>query len=245
MLTAILLWINNNRATRGWEPYLRRIAALDAIDEAVGRAVELGRPTYFTIGGSSFGGTWTSGGLAALSLVRYTAVDVASKGGKMWVGTNVLDHIPLADEAMRAGFTEGGAPENYVYETDIKWFPGQLAYIAGSQGLYARTPPGSQLLVGSFMAECLGMCEVARRGGAFMIGGTDYRPYMPYMVAICDYALIGEEIFVASAYVSDDNMIKSTIAAEDIVKWIIVGITIVAAIANLAGITQIVDILNI
>jgi heme/copper-type cytochrome/quinol oxidase subunit 1 len=69
-----------------------------------------------------------------------------------------------------------------------------------------------------------------------MIGGTDYRPYMPYMLAICDYALIGEEIFIASAYVSDDPQLKNTIWVEDMMKLILLGLAVIGVLANLGGI---------
>ena len=240
VIFSVILYISIQRAERGVKPFIRKIPALDAIEEAVGRSVELGRPTFFTVGGAAMGGGWTGGALAAISMLRYTAMVCAQKGSKLWAGTSIIDHVPIADEAMRTGFLEGGAPELYNYETDMKWFPNQMAYIAGCAGLYARDPPASQILLGSYMAECLAMCEVARRGGAFLIGGTDYRPYMPYMIAICDYALIGEEIFIASAYVSDDLPLKNTIWAEDIAKIILLALTIIGILSNLMGFSEVI-----
>jgi len=237
---AVILYIAIQRAEKGVTPFIRKIPALDAIEEAVGRSVELGKPTFFTIGGASMGGTWTGGTLAAISMARYTADICSRKGSKMWTGTSIIDQVPLIDEAMRIGFLEGGDPEAYNYETDIKWFPNQMAYIAGCAGLYARSPPASQILLGSYMAECLAMCEVARRGGAFLIGGTDYRPYMPYMIAICDYALIGEEIFIASAYVSEDLALKNTIWAEDIAKAVMIVLTVIGALSNVIGFSDLI-----
>jgi hypothetical protein len=236
IVTGIIVFIGIQRADQGIMPFIRRIPALDAFDEAVGRSVELGRQTFFTIGGARMGGTWTGGTLAAISMLRYTANLAAEKGARLWAGTSVVDHIPLVDDAMRTGFQESGAPEAYSFERDVHWFPNQMAYIAGCAGIYAREPPASQILLGSYMAECLAMCEIGRRGGAFMIGGTDYRPYMPYMLAICDYALIGEEIFIASAYVSDDPQLKNTIWVEDMMKLILLGLAVIGVLANLGGI---------
>jgi hypothetical protein len=137
---------------------------------------------------------------------------------------------------MNTGFTEGGSPDLYSYENDVRWFPSQSAYIAGTAAIYAEEDfPGSQILMGTYMDEALALCEIARRKGAFMIGGTDYSPYIPYFVALCNYSLIGEEMFIASAYLTDDVSAKASVVAEDLLKWILMGVTFLAAIAYAAG----------
>jgi hypothetical protein len=64
------------------------------------------------------------------------------------------------------------------------------------------------------MDEALSLCEIGKRGGAFMIGGTDYLCYIPLFVAFCDYTLIGEEMYAAGAITSGDSDIMSSIAAD-------------------------------
>jgi hypothetical protein len=244
IFTSIMMFVVNQRAKRGLVPKIRKIPALEAIEEAVGRAAEMGRPVYFPIGAADVGGAYTGGHLTALSMIHYTGTIAAKMGTKQLVGTISSELIPMIDEVMRSAYAEGGSPELYSFE-DIRWFPSQMAYIAGTAGIYAREPAGAQIMIGSWMAEALAFCEIASRSGAFMIGGTDYRPYMPYLIATCDYALIGEEIFVASAYVTDDPQQKSTILTQDILKWIIISLTIIAAIIYTAGITDIINWLKI
>lgn len=234
IITAVVLWLYMDRAKKGIYPKIRRIPALDAIEEAVGRAVEMGRPVYFPIGASPVGGAWTGGNIAALSMIRHSGSIAAKMGIKQLVGTTRTELIPMVDDVMKSAYTEAGAPELYEFE-DIRYFPSQFAMISGTQGMYYREPPGAQIMIGTWFAETLSICEIARRGGAFMIGGTDYRPYMPYMLATCDYALIGEEIFVASAYVSDDPDQKASVGVEDVLKWITLTVTVLAALAYVAG----------
>jgi hypothetical protein len=88
------------------------------------------------------------------------------------------------------------------------------------------------------------MLEIARRGGALMVGGTDNRAYQPYMLAVCDYALIGEEVLLASAYVSDDPQLISSIEAEDWVKFLIIGLTLIGALLYSFGFTEIANLLS-
>jgi len=113
-----------------------------------------------------------------------------------------------------------------------------MAYVAGTDTIFKYEKPGAQIMIDTWWAEALAFCEIGRRAGAFQIGGTDYRPYMPYFIATCDYALIGEEIFVASAYISKDPEPKATVYAEDLMKFLVLGITIAFAIIVSAGLTQ-------
>ena len=131
--------------------------------------------------------------MAALSLINYTAGICADKGAKLLGGTISPAYIPLMDDAMRQAYTAHGKPELHDI-SDVRWFPGQMAYIAGTDTIFRYEKPAVQIMIGSWWAEALSFCEIGSRAGAIQIGGTDYRPYMPYFIAMCDYALIGEEI---------------------------------------------------
>lgn len=235
LLSAILIY---GSTLRGKTVFIRRIPGLDAIEEAVSKAVEEGRPVYYPEGAAGFGDAWTGGKMAALSLINYTAGICADKGCKILGGTISSSYIPLMDDAMRQAYQAHGRPELHDV-SDVRWFPGQMAYIAGTDTIFRHEKPAAQIMIGSWWAEALAFCEIGSRAGAIQIGGTDYRPYMPYFIAICDYALIGEEIFIASAYVSRDQAVRITVLMEDIYKWIIIAITVVGGILVVGGFTQI------
>ena len=233
----VILWFGSQMASQGKVPQIRRIPGLDAIEEAVGRSVEMGRPVYYPLGAAGFGNAQTGGKMAALSLISYTAELAAERGIKLLAGTTHTTMIPMLDEVMSQAYTAYNAPELHEL-SDIRWFPSQMAYVAGTDTIFKHEKPGAMLMIDTWWAEALAFCEIGRRGGAFMIGGTDYRPYMPYFIATCDYALIGEEIFIASAYISDDPAVKATVWAEDIMKFIIIGLTLVFTALGLAGFTD-------
>jgi len=234
----VIMIYGSTLARKGRVVYIRRIPGLDAIEEAVSSAVEAGRPVYYPEGAAGFGDAWTGGKMAALSLINYTAGICAEKGCKLLGGTISSPYIPLMDDAMRQAYTAHGRPELHDI-SDIRWFPGQMAYIAGTDTIFRYEKPAVQIMIGSWWAEALSFCEIGARSGAIQIGGTDYRPYMPYFIAICDYALIGEEIFIASAYVSKDLSVRITVLIEDIYKWIMIGFTVIGAILVISGYRQI------
>ena len=233
----IILWFTSQQAAKGKVPTIRKIPGLDAIEEAIGRSVEMGRPVYYPMGCAGFGDASTGGKMAALSLIGYSADLCAERGIKLITGTNKTSMIPMLDEVVSQAYEAHNASELYDI-SDIRWYPSQMAYVAGTDTIFKHEKPGAMIMIDTWWAEALAFCEIGRRGGAFMIGGTDYRPYMPYFIATCDYALIGEEIFVASAYLSDDPTVKATVFAEDIMKFIVIGLTVVFTAFGLIGFTE-------
>jgi hypothetical protein len=238
-----IMWYTTTLVKRGKIPYIRKIPALDAIEEAVGRCVEMGRPVYYPLGAAGFGDAWTGGKMAALSLINYTATLCAERGIKLLTGTTHTALIPMIDDVVSQAYSNKGIPELHNI-SDIRWFPSQMAYVAGTDTIFKYEKPGAQIMIDTWWAEALAFCEIGRRAGAFQIGGTDYRPYMPYFIATCDYALIGEEIFIASAYINPEPGPKATVYAEDLMKFLLIGITIAFAILVSVGFTAPLSWLN-
>ncbi len=69
-----------------------------------------------------------------------------------------------------------------------------------------------------------------------MLGGTDTTHNIPFLVAICDYSIIGEELYALGAYVSQDPTQSSSLAGQDIGKYIAVVLVILGAILATIGI---------
>ena len=56
-------------------------------------------------------------------------------------------------------------------------------------------------------------------------------------MAACDYALIGEELFAASAYLSKEPKLLGTLKASDLAKVIIMILLVAGCIAETMGLT--------
>ncbi|HNW37176.1 MAG TPA: hypothetical protein PKM25_19700, partial [Candidatus Ozemobacteraceae bacterium] len=65
-----------------------------------------------------------------------------------------------------------------------------------------RSLPGACFFLGSFSAEAMLLAEMGSSVGAVQIAGTADVAQVPFFVVSCDYTLIGEELFAASAYLS-------------------------------------------
>ena len=67
-----------------------------------------------------------------------------------------------------------------------------------------RDRPAAHIMMGYFYAESLLLAETGSTTGAIQIAGTDAFTQLPFFVTTCDYTLLGEELYAASAYLSGE-----------------------------------------
>jgi len=89
--------------------------------------------------------------------------------------------------------------------------------------------------MGRFFAESLILAETGASTGAIQVAGTDDMTQLPFFITACDYTLIGEELYAASAYLSKDPMQKGTIKAQDFLKAIEVVLLVLGIAAATSG----------
>jgi hypothetical protein len=84
--------------------------------------------------------------------------------------------------------------------------------------------------MGQFYAESLILAETANSVGAIQIAGTAMPSQLPFFVAACDYTLIGEELFAASAYLSKDPKLLGSLKGQDVGKFIFLLVILVGVV---------------
>jgi hypothetical protein len=222
-------------ARRGTSLKIRPIAGLKAVDEAVGRATEMGRRCLFVPGILDINDIQTIAGLNILSRVATTT---AEYDAKIEVPTSKSLVMTAARETVQASFLAAGRPDSYnpddvYYVTDE-----QFGYVAYVQGVMVREKPAACFYMGSFFAESLILAEMGNSVGAIQIAGTAQPAQLPFFVAACDYTLIGEEFFAASAYLSGEPDQLGSLKGQDVGKIIVaVGIVVGVTAATLATVT--------
>ncbi len=119
----------------------------------------------------------------------------------------------------------------------------QFAYVAGVNGIMIRERMATNFFLGYFAAEALLMTETGNTVGAVQIAGTDAVTQIPFFITTCDYTLIGEELYAASAYLNREPMLLGTLKAQDYFKFFILSIVIVGAILSSFEITGLTTLL--
>ncbi len=231
---AVVLFIQLARG--GMKLTIRKIAGLDAVDEAVGRATEMGRPCLFIPGLQDMNDIQTIAGINILARVARTA---AQYDAKVEVPTSRSLVMTAARETVQGAFLEAGRPDAYNQDLIYYVTDEQFGFVAYLQGMMVREKPAACFYMGSFFAESLILAETGNGIGAIQIAGTAQPAQLPFFVAACDYTLIGEEFFAASAYLTGTPDELGSLKGQDVGK-IIVGVGIIIGVlgltvANLAG----------
>lgn len=200
------------------ELYIRKIAGLQALDEAVGRATEMGKPVLYVTGLADVDDIQT---LAALSILSHVARKTAEYDTPIVATTSRAVTYSAAQEVVRDAFTIAGRPDAFNVESVRYISDDQFGYTAGVDGIMLREKPAANFYMGKFYAESLILAETGHATGAIQIAGTAQPSQLPFFVAACDYTLIGEELFAASAYLSKDPLQVGSLRGQDVGKAIV------------------------
>jgi hypothetical protein len=240
---AILLYVYQAKA--GKKLYIRRIAGIEAVDEAVGRATEMGKPILFIPGIQDMDNVQTVAGLSILASVGKLAAQYETK---LDVPVSRSLVMSTARETLKQAYLSVGRPDLYNDDSVYYVTDEQFGYVAAVDGIMVREKPATCFYMGAFFAESLILAETGNSIGAIQIAGTAMPTQLPFFVAACDYTLIGEELFAASAYLSKDERMIGSLKGQDVGKgiamfFILLG-TLVATIGALTENNLIVGISN-
>jgi len=212
-------------AKKGRSLFIRRIAGLDALDEAVGRATEMGKPILYVPGLSSMSDVAT---IASINILGPVAKKVAEYESTIIVPNRDPIVMTVTRQVVKESFLEAGRPD--AFNEDMVFFltDSQFGFAAAVDGIMVREKPATNLFLGMFWAESLILAETGNMTGAIQIAGTDAVAQLPFFVTACDYTIIGEELYAASAYLSRTPVLVGSLKAQDMGKAIL--ITIISAI---------------
>ncbi|MBZ0271590.1 fibronectin type III domain-containing protein [bacterium] len=199
----------------GKKLFVRKIAGLEAVDEAIGRATEMGKPVLFVPGIMDMNDVQT---VAAMSILGRVAQTVAEYDTRLMVPTSKSLVMTTGRETVKESYISAGRPDAYNEDIVTYLTDEQFGYVAGVNGIMVREKPATILYLGSFYAESLIMAETGNFIGAIQIAGTAQPAQLPFFVAACDYTLIGEELFAASAYLSHDPKQLGSLKGQDVGK---------------------------
>jgi hypothetical protein len=170
--------------------------------------------------------------IAGMSILSRVAKTAAEYNAQIEVPTSHSLVMTAGQDAVQAAFLTAGRPDSYNSEKIYYVTDEQFAYVAHIQGYMTREKPAACFYMGSFFAESLILAEMGNAIGAIQIAGTGQPAQLPFFVAACDYTLIGEEFFAASAYLSGDPGQIGSLKGQDVGKLIVGGLVIAGVLAE-------------
>jgi hypothetical protein len=234
VLFFVLVLVYIRLAAKGRDFFVRRISGLSAIEEAIGRATEMGKAVLYVPGIDDLNNIQT---IASMVILNDVARLAAAYETPIIVPVCRPFVVPVAEEAVKQGFTSAGRPELFNADNIRYLSDEQFAFTAGVNGIMLREKTAANLYMGSFFAESLILAETGFATGAIQVAGTANIHQLPFFVAACDYTLIGEELFAASAYLSREPKLLGTLKASDLAKAIIIILLVLGCVTETLGLT--------
>ncbi|MDC0358446.1 hypothetical protein OAO01_06485 [Oligoflexia bacterium] len=229
LIGPVLIYIRRARSEK--EIYVRRISGIDAIDEAVGRSAELGRPVSFATGLTGISPVL----YACLGVLFYVGKKAAQFKSKLIVPQYNPEAMAVVEDVVRDAFRSAGKisafdPQNIVFLSES-----QFAYASGYMGLIHRERVATAFLFGAFAAESLILAEAGQQIGAMQVAASVSPEQVPFFICTCDFTLVGEELYAASAYLSREPVQLGSLCGQDrgkLVFFILIIIGILIATWN-------------
>ncbi|HVP56711.1 MAG TPA: fibronectin type III domain-containing protein [bacterium] len=217
------------RARRGAKLFIRRIAGLEAVEEAVGRATEMGRPILYVPGLDPMDEVAT---VAAVDILGQVAKKAGQYETKLIVPTTDPIVMTVAQQVVRESFSAVGKPHLYRDEQVFYVTNSQFGFAAAVAGIMMREKPATNFLIGHFYAESLVLAETGNATGAIQIAGTDADAQLPFFITSCDYTLIGEELSAGAVYLSRRPLLLGALKSQDYAKVLLIAAMLVGIILS-------------
>jgi hypothetical protein len=212
---AVLLY--TRWAKQGKPLFVRKIPGIDAVEEAVGRATEMGKPVLFIPGLQELDDIET---IAAISILGRVARITAQYETPLLVPVRYPLVLAAGQEVVEQAYTEQGKRD--AYNTDI------VRYVAGEQMAFTSTVNG--MMMRERPAANIFLAETGNAAGSIQIAGTARPEQLPFFIAACDYTLMGEELYAASSYLSKEPLMLGGLKGQDFIKILIIILIVIGVI---------------
>ncbi|MFL7892421.1 MAG: DUF6754 domain-containing protein [Anaerolineales bacterium] len=215
-------------------PRLREIPAFKRLHRAIGLAVEDGSRLHISLGRGQM--------LSRQSAIGYVGLSILDRIGR---STSISDRPPVATSGegslgILSQDSQRAAAKYLGVESDPMW--GRvtgltpLSYAAGTLSFIEEEEIGANLLIGSFGNEVALITDAAERKEGITLGGTDNLTGQAVMFAAAQEPLIGEETYAGGAYLGAGRMHTASLYAQDILRWVLIGLILIGALLKLFGV---------
>ncbi|MFA4985758.1 MAG: DUF6754 domain-containing protein [Candidatus Brocadiia bacterium] len=225
--------------------FVRKIAGLDSIDEAIGRATEMGKPILYLPGLDTIDYLST---IAAVNILSRVAKRIADYEAPLRVPNYDPVVMAVCQETVKSAYMHAGRPDAYDEDSVFYLSSDQFAYVSAVIGLMSREKPAANFFMGGYYAEALMLAEAGATTGAIQIAGTDSVHQLPFFIVACDYTLMGEELYAASAYLSREPMELGSLKGSDYSKMIFMLMVVFGTVAvtiNTGFMRWLVELINV
>ena len=210
---------------------LRPMPAFERIPDWSSQAIEADRPLHLAFGSASIGEDNTATALANAELFHHIIEKNSAADTPPALSTSAPTTVPLASAKVDAAWMGADAEHN------VHWYPQgkrALGYAAGVTAVIGDSEPPAHILAGSFGAELGLILDSARRNRQDTLAVSDQLEGQAVAYAMADEALIGEELFAAPAYVTDEGRAAADAIVMDVWRALLMILVTLALVLGVA-----------
>jgi hypothetical protein len=236
MIVYFVYWVMQSMGGKTL-PTLRNFPAIDAIEEGVGRSVETDKPVHFGLGDASrLGGDRAAGTISALNFLSHTATLCARMGANLIVRISPNPHLyAQADAIVSDAYMAEGKQDELDKIYTLRYYGDYRGYMTGGIRDMVELGTAMNVTMGALSVETVWAYAICRAQGGIGVGGGSRWGMIFGLAMLADYALLGDEMYAASAKVSGDTDMAASFIGGDWMKFTLIGLIILTSLAYLAG----------
>ncbi len=225
------------RARTGRLPVFRDLPGIALIRTRAASLAESGAALHLATGANQAGGdtlTPTAETLASALIAQRVAQETTGHGGNIVATTgDITAHLALRG-TIRDAYRQAGFADDYRGETiQLVAQNAPAAYAAGVAARYRIAPVAAGVVAGNYGAEALLITEEGAAQGVPQVAAATSLSALPVLAISADATLIGEELFAAESYLTDDSRPKERLLTHDALRWLVVALIVIGVIWQL------------
>lgn len=230
----MMLGLNFLRGRRP-APIFREITAFTHLKRAIGISVEAGTRLHVSLGHGRLQTFYAAPELAGLAMLRHLAEQTSASDKPPVVSSGRADLAILSRDTLHAGYKAAGAEELYDPLTGRLTGLTPFSYAAGAIPLMKDEDVSSNIFIGHFGPEVALLADAAERNNSPTVAAAVDPSAQAAIFASVDEPLIGEELFAAPAYTSEESSYQSSLQVQDILRWGVILVLLAGSALKLFG----------
>lgn len=211
---------------------LRTLPAYQSLPHALDTTVETGKALHISLGASAVRDNSTLSALAGAEVMYNVAERAAISDSPTLVTLSDPITLGLAQDTLRRAYKARNQLDKYR-PVNAQWYPqgpSSLAFAAGAGIALLDESVATNVFVGRFGPELVLLAENALRTDQTVVAQSDQIEGQAVAYTISPTPLIGEELYVGGAYLSNLPIARGGVVALDILRLLVVLLILLGAI---------------
>ncbi len=212
----------------------RDIPALSALPVMAGTSIETNKPLHMSFGDAAVGDRDTLLALASADFFYASARAVALGETAPIVTVGSATTLQVARDMLRRAHTDSQAAAEFR-PFNVRWIPGAGYALAAMTSAMTRDDRLSgHLIAGNYGPEIALPLWSGEQSGVLTLATSTRLAGQAVAYALADHTLIGEEIFAAGGYVTDDPGLSNRVLVMDLARWLLIAALFIGAVVSFA-----------